>query len=104
MRCSKCGTETAVIDGYTCMQCGRWTCLEHRMPDRHDCYSDDPLKGIEVKSLLDRRPEEGRAATEDQSSVRTSGAGRASAAKPSGKAGQPTQPAQPQKRKRFGIF
>jgi hypothetical protein len=59
------------------------TCLEHRMPDRHDCYQDDTLKGMEVKSLLGPTPEQPKT--------------------PAPAANQPAQPA-PQKKKRFGLF
>jgi hypothetical protein len=61
------------------------TCLQHRMPDRHDCYESDS-KGLGVRSLLTdetQKPAEApKAASQTQ---------------------QPSQPA-PQKKKRFGFF
>jgi len=82
MKCSKCGTEMTALDSFRCPRCNKMTCLSHRMPDRHDCFADDALRGIEVKSLLGSKPEQ--------------------PAKPA-PAQQPMQ--QPQeKKKRFGLF
>jgi len=86
MKCSKCGTEMTALDSFRCPRCNKITCLDHRMPDRHDCYQGDPLKGIEVNSIMGNQPA-------------------ASAAKPAadGRVFQREQPA-PAKKKRFGLF
>jgi DNA-directed RNA polymerase subunit RPC12/RpoP len=91
MKCSKCGTETTALSGYNCMNCGKRTCLEHRMPERHDCYRGDPLKGIEVRSLFDSGAEK-----PSQPAPRPAAAGDA-------RKFERMQP-EPEKKKRFGMF
>jgi predicted RNA-binding Zn-ribbon protein involved in translation (DUF1610 family) len=96
MKCSKCSTEMTALDSFRCPNCGKMTCLSHRMPDRHDCGKDTELQGIEVKSLFGQSKE--KPAVERA----------ASAANP---AAPPSEPRKfervqtvPEKKKRFGLF
>jgi predicted nucleic acid binding AN1-type Zn finger protein len=44
MKCSHCKKKTAII--LTCA-CGKETCIEHRMPEKHDCTKKNELFKIE---------------------------------------------------------
>lgn len=85
MKCSKCGTEMTALDSFRCPRCNKMTCLDHRMPERHDCYQGDPLKSIEVKSIMGASPEKPTPKPTDN------------------RVFERDQPAQA-KKKRFGLF
>lgn len=80
MKCSKCGTEMTSIETYRCPSCSKMTCLKHRMPENHDCYSED--SGVEIVDMM----------------------GKPEPVKPAPAAPAPAAQPAPAKKKRFGFF